>query len=101
MKFEYYTYNKDIVDDKLEDLKEEMNNMRDDIVKYTDGLNERREDLFLIENKNGALEKDSYSFKKGAILARESSKAKKICLPIIILGILASIIKILMIINEY
>ena len=52
MKFEYYTYNKDIVDEKLEDLKEEMNKMRDDIVKYTDGLNERREDLFLIENKN-------------------------------------------------
>ena len=91
MKLEYYTYNKDIVDEKLEDLKEEMNKMRDDIVKYTDGLNERREDLFLIENKNGALEKDSYSFKKGAILVRESSKAKKICLPIIILGILASI----------
>ena len=55
-----------------------MEKIRNDIIEYAVGLNERGEDLFLIENKNRSLEKDSYSFKKGAILVRDLLKAKKI-----------------------
>ena len=65
MKFDYYTKNTEITDEKLEGLKKVMMNFKEDVIKAADALNERGDMLNEMQNKAKDLETDSYSFKKG------------------------------------
>ena len=88
MKYEYYTENTEIVDEKLEGLKSAMMKFKDEVVKAADALNERGDLLNEMQNKAKDLEQDSYSFKKGAIKVRRTECKKKACYIAIIVAAL-------------
>lgn len=95
MKYEYYTENTEIVDEKLQDLKKVMMKFKDEVVKAADALNERGDLLNEMQNKAKDLEQDSYSFKKGAIQVRRTECKKKAIYIVVIIVIIAIIIGII------
>ena len=98
MKFDYYTKNTEITDEKLEGLKKVMMNFKEDVIKAADALNERGDMLNEMQNKAKDLETDSYSFKKGAIQVRRSECKKKACYIGIILGIILVIVLVIVLV---
>lgn len=95
MTYEYYVTNTEVVSEKLEGLKEVMNQFRDEVVKAADALNVRGEELIKMEEKANILKDDSYSFKKGAIQVRKTECKRKWGLTIGIILVVGAIIGII------
>ena len=78
MKFDYYNENTDIVSESLQNLKNEIIKMNDQVNIARKELMERGEKVGELENKSNGLKEASVSFKQGAIKLRKSTTKKKI-----------------------
>ena len=99
MKFDYYNVNKDISDEKLAILKDEMNKMKDDVLNASGLLDERGAKIKVLDEKSDALSRDSNTFYRQSKRVRRAELMKKIkiylgigCAVILILYILIAII---------
>ena len=95
MKYEYYTENTEIVDEKLEELKKEMMKFKDEVVKAADALNERGDLLEEMQAKATNLVNDSYEFKDKATQVRKTECKKKVIYIVVIAVIVVVIIGII------
>ena len=62
LKFEYFNENKDVSDDKLEKLKNEMAMMKDEIFEASGLLNDRGEKIKVLDEKADMLSRDSNTY---------------------------------------
>ena len=76
-KLEYYTNNPDIVDQKVQDLKEVMMQYKEEVFKAQDELIQRGELLNKLEDNSENLVNSSFSFKQGAINVRKTECRRK------------------------
>ena len=95
MKYDYYTENSHIVDEKLEKLKGVMDQFLVEVKKSADALDERGEKLTEMELKAETLEKDSYTFKKKATEVRWLECRRKWGLIVVIVLVVILIIGLL------
>ena len=98
MKYDYYTENTEIVDEKLEELKNVMMKFKDEVVKAADALNERGDLLEEMQAKATNLVNDSYEFKDSATQVRKAECKKKIIYIVVITVIVLVIIGIILLI---
>ena len=92
MKYEYYTENTEIVDEKIEELKNIMMKFKDEVVKAADALNERGDLLDEMQAKAEDLVKDSYEYKDKATQIRKTECKKKVIYIVVIAVIVVIII---------
>ena len=90
-KLEYYTNNPDIVDQKVQDLKEVMMQYKEEVFKAQDELIQRGELLNKLEDNSENLVNSSFSFKQGAINVRKTECRRKMWY-IIVLAVVIIII---------
>ena len=90
-KFDYYTENPDIVDQKVQDLKEVMMQYKEEVFKAQDELIQRGELLNKLEDNSENLVNSSFSFKQGAINVRKTECRRKMWY-IIVLAVVIIII---------
>ena len=90
-KLEYYTKNPDIVDQKVQDLKEVMMQYKEEVFKAQDELIQRGELLNKLEDNSENLVNNSFSFKQGAINVRKTECRRKMWY-IIVLAVVIIII---------
>ena len=95
MKYEYYTENTEIVDEKIEQLKNVMMKFKDEVVKAADALNERGDLLDEMQAKADDLVKDSYEYKDKATQVRKTECKKKVIYIVVIAVIVVVIIGII------
>ena len=98
MKYDYYTENTEIVDEKLEELKNVIMKFKDEVVKAADVLNERGVLLEEMQAKATNLVNDSYEFKEKATQVRKTECKKKIIYIVVIAVIVLVIIGIILLI---
>ena len=78
MKFDYFNSNKDISNEALGRLKDEMNRMKDDVVQASGLLNERSDKVKVLDDKADVLSRDSNTFYKTSRKVRRAELMKKI-----------------------
>ena len=76
-KFDYYTEHSDIVDQKVQDLKEVMMQFKEQVFQAKDDLVQRGEELNKLDAQSETLVQDSFSFKQGAINVRKTECRRK------------------------
>ena len=99
MKFDYFNVNKDVSDERLEALKEEINKMKDEVLNASGLLDERGAKIKVLDEKSDSLSRDSNTFYRQSKRVRRAELMKKIkiylaigCAVILILYILIAII---------
>ncbi len=78
MKFEYFNENKDVSDDKLEKLKNEMGKMKDEILEASGLLSERGEKIQVLDEKADILSRDSNTYYIQSKRVKKAELMKKI-----------------------
>ena len=78
MKFDYFNSNKDISNEALGRLKDEMNKMKDSVVQASGLLNERSDKVKVLDDKADVLSRDSNTFYKTSRKVRRAELMKKI-----------------------
>ena len=80
MKYEYFNTNTQVTSESLENLKNEMNKMKEEVFKANDQLMIRSEKVQEMENKANEMATESEHYKQGAIKVNKSSSKKKLCI---------------------
>jgi hypothetical protein len=78
MKFDYFNSNKDISNEALGRLKDEMNKMKDNVVQASGLLNERSDKIKVLDDKADVLSRDSNTFYKTSKKVRRAELMKKL-----------------------
>jgi archaellum component FlaC len=78
MKFDYFNSNKDISNEALGRLKDEMNRMKDEVVQASGLLFERSDKVKVLDDKADVLSRDSNTFYKTSKKVRRAELMKKI-----------------------
>ena len=99
MKFDYFNENKDVSDERLGNLKDEMNKMKDEVINASGLLDERGAKIKVLDEKSDSLSRDSNTFYRQSKRVRRAELMKKIkiylaigCAVILILYILIALI---------
>ena len=99
MKFDYFNENKDVSDERLGALKDEMNKMKDEVINASGLLDERGAKIKVLDEKSDSLSRDSNTFYRQSKRVRRAELMKKIkiylaigCAVILILYILIALI---------
>ena len=77
LKFEYFNEHKDISDDKLEQLKDDLALMKDEILNASGLLDERGDKIKVLDDKADILSRDSNAYYKQSKKVRHSEQCKK------------------------
>ena len=98
MKFDYFNANKDVSNEALGRLKDEMNQMKDEVIKSSGLLNERSDKIKVLDEKSDNLSRDSNTFYRQSKRVRRAELMKKLqcyaaigCLALIAIYILIAI----------
>ena len=78
MKFDYFNSNKDISNEALGRLKDEMNKMKDDVVQASGLLDERSDKIKVLDDKADVLSRDSNTFYKTSKKVRRAELMRKL-----------------------
>ena len=78
LKLEYFNENKDITDDKIEALKEQMNLMKDEILNASGLLDNRGDKIKVLDDKADILSRDSNAYYRQSKRVRQAEQCKKI-----------------------
>ena len=95
LKFEYFNENKDVADDKIEKLKNEMSKMKDEVVEASGLLNERGKNIEILGEKAETLSRDSGTYYRQSKRVKRAEYMKKIKYYIILAVIVLIIIYII------
>ena len=77
LKFEYFNEHKDISDDKLEQLKDDLALMKDEILNASGLLDERGDKIKVLDDKADILSRDSNAYYNQSKRVRHSEQYKK------------------------
>lgn len=77
LKFDYFNEHKDITDDKLDQLKEQMSLMKDEILNASGLLDNRGDKIKVLDDKADILSRDSNAYYKQSKKVRHSEQCKK------------------------
>ena len=98
MKFDYFNANKDVTNDAIGHLKEELNKMKDVVLNASGLLDERGGKIKVLDEKSDSLSRDSNTFYRQSKKVRRAELMKKIkiylaigCVGILILYIIIAI----------
>ena len=78
MKFDYFNSNKDVSNEALGRLKDEMNKMKDEVVEASGLLNERSDKIKVLDDKADTLSRDSNTFYRQSKRVRRVELMKKL-----------------------
>lgn len=78
LKFEYFNENKDVTDDKLGQLKDEMAAMKDEVLNASGLLDERGDKIKILDEKADVLSRDSSTYYRQSKRVRQAEFWKKI-----------------------
>ncbi len=92
MKYEYFNENTEVSSEVVNNLKNEMIKMRNEVYEASGLLNERNDIVNTTNDKAQSLFQDSESHKKRAVKVKKTEKKKKI---LVIIGIIIAILVIL------
>ena len=95
LKFEYFNEHKEVTDDKLDQLKDDLSLMKDEILNVSGLLDERGDKIKVLDDKADILSRDSNAYYKQSKRVRYSEQCKKY---ILYAGISATALLILFII---
>ena len=77
LKFNYFNENKDVTDDKLGNLKDQLNLMKDDIITASGLLDERGDKVKVLDDKADVLSRDSNTYYKQAKRVKQAEQWRK------------------------
>ena len=99
MKFDYFNANKDVSNEALGRLKDEMNQMKEEVINASGLLNERSEKIKVLDEKSDNLSRDSNTFYRQSKRVRRAELMRKLklyggiaCAVLIIIYIIICII---------
>ena len=99
MKFDYFNTNKDVSNESLALLKDELNKMKDEVIEASGLLNDRSDKIKVLDEKSDALSRDSNTFYRQSKRVKRSELMKKIkiyagigCAVLIIIYVLIAIV---------
>lgn len=78
LKFDYFNEHKDITDDKLDQLKEQMSLMKDEILNASGLLDNRGDKIKVLDDKAEILSRDSNAYYRQSKRVRRAEQCKKI-----------------------
>ena len=78
LKFEYFNENKDVTDDKIGELRDQLNDMKEEILNASGLLDERGEKMQILGEKADTLSRDSQNYYRQAKKVTFFEKCKKI-----------------------
>ena len=78
LKFDYFNEHKDITDDKLDKLKEQMSLMKDEILNASGLLDNRGDKIKVLDDKAEILSRDSNAYYRQSKRVRRAEQCKKI-----------------------
>ena len=78
LKLEYYNEHKEITDDKLEALKDQMNLMKDEILNASGLLDNRGDKIKVLDDKADILSRDSNAYYRQSKRVRQAEQCRKI-----------------------
>ena len=77
LKFEYFNENKDITDDKIGQLKEQLNLMKEEILNASGLLDERGDRIKILDDKAEVLSRDSNTYYRQSKRVKNTERCKK------------------------
>ena len=89
MKFDYFNEHTEVTSESLQNLKNEIMKMSDEVHKACNDLRERGEKVGQLNAKSEELKDASSSFKQGAIRVRKKTTGRKVC---VIVGIIVALL---------
>jgi hypothetical protein len=99
MKFDYFNTNKDVSNESLALLKDELNKMKDEVIEASGLLNDRSDKIKVLDEKSDALSRDSNTFYRQSKRVKRSELMKKIkiyagigCAILVIIYVLIAIV---------
>lgn len=95
LKFEYFNENKEVSDDKLERLKNEMATMKDEIFEASGLLNDRGEKIKVLDEKADMLSRDSNTYYLQSKRVKRAEFMKKVKLIVALIIVILLIIYII------
>ncbi len=78
MKFDYFNANKDVSNEAIGKLKDEMNKMKDEVINSSGLLNDRGDKIKLLDDKADTLSRDSNTFYRQSKKVRRAELIKKL-----------------------
>ncbi len=78
MKYDYFNANKDVSNESIGELKEQMNKMKDEILNASGLLDERGSKIKVLDEKSDALSRDSNTFYRQSKRVKRAEMMKKI-----------------------
>ena len=78
MKFDYFNANKDVSNESLGKLKDEMNKMKDEVINASGLLDDRGDKIKLLDDKADTLSRDSNTFYRQSKRVRRAELIKKL-----------------------
>ena len=77
LKFEYFNENKDVTDDKIGNLKDQLNLMKEDILNASGLLDDRGDKIKVLDDKADILSRDSNTYYRQSKRVRQAEQCKK------------------------
>jgi vesicle-associated membrane protein 7 len=77
MKFDYFNENKDVTDDKIGNLKDQLNLMKEDILNASGLLDDRSDKIKVLDDKADILSRDSNTYYRQSKRVRQAELCKK------------------------
>ena len=84
MKFDYFNENKDVTDDKIGNLKDQLNLMKEDILNASGLLDDRSDKIKVLDDKADILSRDSNTYYRQSKRVLDVERCKKLKWKIII-----------------
>lgn len=84
LKYDYFNENIDVSDDKLGELKEQLNLMKEDVIAASGLLDERGQKIEVLDSKADILSRDSYTYYRQSKRVLDVERCKKLKWKIII-----------------
>ena len=78
LKFEYFNQHKEVTDDKLEQLRDDLALMKDEILNASGLLDERGDKIKVLDDKADILSRDSNTYYRQSKRVKQAEKCKKI-----------------------
>ena len=78
LKFEYFNEHKEVTDDKLEQLRDDLALMKDEILNASGLLDERGDKIKVLDDKADVLSRDSNAYYRQSKRVRQAEQCKKI-----------------------
>ena len=78
MKFDYFNANQDVTDETLTQIKDQLNQMRDDVLNVSGLLNERGEKMKILDEKADSLSRSSNNYYQQSKRVKRAELMKKL-----------------------